>query len=107
MLTSPCTRPLIEDAAEGARLKQIENSLRLPRFDGHGLSPNKGLNRDEGAASRGNASAVAPAAEKAEVRSRDGRTIKRTFTALSPEEAKAKEDAAHRMMAQMMKTRGT
>lgn len=38
-----------------------------------------------------------------ETRSRGGRTVKRTFTALSPEEAKAKEVTAHRLMAETMK----
>ena len=33
-------------------------TLRLPRFDGHELSPKKGLNHDKEAGKRGNAPAV-------------------------------------------------
>lgn len=44
-----------------------------------------------------------PAAPEPEIRSRGGRVVKRTFTALSPEEAKAREEAAHRLMAETMK----
>ncbi len=38
-----------------------------------------------------------------EVRSRGGRVVKRTYTPLSVEEAKAREDEAHRLMAEAMK----
>jgi len=47
-------------SSEGEELGLDENeaALRLPQFDGHGLSPKKGLNHDQEEGSRGSAPAV-------------------------------------------------
>ncbi len=47
-----------ESTTEAALTMAAKGEVRLPRFDGHELSPKKGLNHDEEEGSRGNAPAV-------------------------------------------------
>jgi hypothetical protein len=45
----------IQDRFKG---RVTEGTVRLPRIDGHGLSPKKGLNNDKEETDRGNAPAI-------------------------------------------------